>query len=79
MDNKAFENYIKQKGWDTKYRQSKQSATENWIEHRMKMREEILKRKQEEQEAKALEEYVEKKLEKVVEKEFEKLFKGLLK
>ena len=79
MDNKAFDNYVKQKGWDKRYKGYNQTPIENLIESRKKIYEEYKKRKKEQEESKALEEYIEKELEKIVEKEFDKLFKGLQK
>ena len=47
MDNKAFDNYVKQKGWNNRYKGYNQTPTENLIESRQKIYEAYKKRKQE--------------------------------
>lgn len=83
MSRTAMENYIIQTGRGGKfYNREKKTATENWIDSRVEMREQILERRRKEIEEKEyqkqLEEYVEKKLGDIIEKELSKLLKGLI-
>ena len=83
MSRTMMENYILQTGRGGKYyNQQNKTATENWIDSRIEMREKFLEKRRKEQEEKEfqrqLEEYIEKKLGDIVEKEFSKLLKGLI-